>query len=290
MKCNCEGIPSAGTGHRLGKSLEERLYRFYQLMAKNDARGTARSLPITASGRRRSSMRGSRLVAFGCNPRCVRAVPTYAAPAVRPGVTASESPRHVRSGDPYLPGSEGRVVIGVSGPIAAGKTTVCRYLEHKGFSYARFSAVIDEMLRQAGLPIDRPHQQAMGEQVNRSPGQRWLCQELMKRIPEDAGEVVIDGLRFPEDHSFLVERFGTRFLHLHVSVPRDTREKRYIHVGGTAEDFQAAERASTESKHDRMAALAHVIVANGANLTHLWRRVDRIIRAARPDLGGLLCR
>jgi hypothetical protein len=128
-------------------------------------------------------------------------------PAVRTDVTASESPHHVRSSEPYLPGSEGRAVIGVSGPIAAGKTTVCRYLEHKGFSYARFSAVIDEMLSQAGLPIDRPHQQAMGEQVNRSPGQRWLCQELMKRIPEDAGEVVIDGLRFPEDHLFLVERF-----------------------------------------------------------------------------------
>ena len=211
------------------------------------------------------------------------------APAVRTDVPASESPRHVRSSDPYFPGSEGRVVIGVSGPIAAGKTTVCRYLKRKGFSYARFSAVIDEMLSQAGLPIDRPHQQAMGEQVNRSPGQRWLCQELMNRIPEDAGEVVIDGLRFPEDHLFWVEWFGTRFLHLHVSAPRDTRETRYIHAGGTSEDFQAAERALTESQHDRMAALAHVIVVNGANLAHLWRQVDRIIGAARPDLGGLPC-
>jgi dephospho-CoA kinase len=177
----------------------------------------------------------------------------------------------------------------VSGPIAAGKTTVCRYLKRKGFSYARFSAVIDEMLSQAGLPIDRPHQQAMGEQVNRSLGQRWLCQELMKRIPEDAGEVVIDGLRFPEDHLFLVEWFGIRFLHLHVSASRDTRKPRYIHAGGTAEDFQAAERAFTESQRDRMAALAHVIVVNGANLAHLWREIDRIIGAARPDLGGFPC-
>ena len=112
----------------------------------------------------------------------------------------------------------------------------------------------------------------------------------MKRIPEDAGEVVIDGLRFPEDHSFLVERFSIRFLHVHVSAPRDTRETRYIHAGGTAEDFQAAERGLTESQHDRMAALAHMIVLNGANLARLWRQVDRIIDAARPDLGGLLCR
>ena len=177
----------------------------------------------------------------------------------------------------------------MSGHIAAGKTAVCRYLEGKGFSYARFSAVIDDMLRQAGLPIDRSHRQAMGEQVNRSPGQRWLCRELMQRVPDDARQVVIDGLRFPEDHAFFVERFGPQFLHLHITATRSTREARYIHIGGTAEDFQAAESALTESQHDRMASLAHVIVENQANLSHLWKQIDRTIGAARPDLGALLC-
>jgi dephospho-CoA kinase len=185
--------------------------------------------------------------------------------------------------------SDVRLVIGVSGPIAAGKTAVCRYLKGKGFSYARFSAVFDDMLRQAGLPVDRSHQQAMGEQVNRSSGQRWLCRELMQRVPDDARRVAIDGLRFPEDHSFFVEQLGPRFLHLHITAMRGTREARYIHNGSTAEDFQAAASALTESQHDRMACLAHVTVENQADLTHLWKQIDRTIGAARPDLGGLLC-
>jgi len=181
------------------------------------------------------------------------------------------------------------LAIGVSGPIAAGKTTVCRHLEGKGFFYTRFSGVIDEMLRQAGLPIDRSHQQEMGEQVSRSHGQRWLCRELMQRVPGDAGQVVIDGLRFPEDHAFFIERFGPRFLHLHITAKRGTREERYTHIGGTAENFQVAESALTESQHDRMASLAHVIVENQADLYHLWKQLDRTIGAARPDLGELLC-
>src|SRR5437016_4149923 len=104
-------------------------------------------------------------------------------------------------------------VVGVSGRIAAGKTTAARYLEGKGYCYARFSAVIDEMLHQAGLPLNRSRRQAMGEQVNRSPGQGWLCRELMRRVPDDARQIVIDGLRFPEDHAFFGEWFGPGFLH-----------------------------------------------------------------------------
>lgn len=187
------------------------------------------------------------------------------------------------------PGSDVCLVVGVSGRIAAGRTAVGRYLEGKEFSYARFSAVIDDMLRQAGLPLDRLHRQAMGEQVNRSPGQRWLCRELLRRVPNDACRAVIDGLRFPVDHAFFAGRFGRRFLHLHITATRGTREARYIQAVGTAEDFQAAEGALTESQHDRMASLAHVIVENQADLPRLWKQIDCTIGAARPNLGGLLC-
>jgi hypothetical protein len=76
---------------------------------------------------------------------------------------------------------------------------------------------------------------------------------------------------------------------LHITAKRGTREARYIHTGGTVEDFQAAESALTESQHDRMAFLAHIIVENQADLSHLWKQINRTIGAARPGMGGLLC-
>jgi uncharacterized protein YceH (UPF0502 family) len=111
----------------------------------------------------------------------------------------------------------------------------------------------------------------------------------MQRVPSDARQLVIDGLRFPDDHAFFVERLGPRFLHLHITAKLGTREARYIHTGGTVEDFQAAESALTESQHDRMASLAHIIVENQADLSNLWKQIDRTIGAARPGMGGLLC-
>jgi dephospho-CoA kinase len=180
-------------------------------------------------------------------------------------------------------------LVGLGGPIAAGKTTAGRYLESKGFYYARFSTVIDQLLGQAGLPTDRSHRQEMGARVHRSPGQEWLCRELMRRVPNNVHQVVIDGLRFLEDREFFVNRYGFPFLHLHVTAPHAIRQSRYIYSGGTVEDFQNAEGALTESQHDRMSSLAHAIVENQLDLSHLRTQLDRTIYAARPDPGGVPC-
>jgi uncharacterized protein YprB with RNaseH-like and TPR domain/predicted nuclease with RNAse H fold/dephospho-CoA kinase len=179
-----------------------------------------------------------------------------------------------------------RFVIGVSGPIAAGKTTISRYIESKNFFYARFSEIIDDLLCQANLPTDRLHRQTMGDQVNRSPGQRWLCQTLIERIPDQASCIVVDGLRFPDDHAFFVERFGSQFLHLHVTAARDTRETRYIRSGLTTNDFVMAEVARTEQHHRQMGLLAGAMVDNQSDLPHLWKHVDRIVEAVRIRLGA----
>jgi dephospho-CoA kinase len=185
--------------------------------------------------------------------------------------------------------SQAKLIVGVSGPIAAGKTTGCRYLERGGFYYARFSAVIDELLRQRGAPIDRSHQQELGVEVNRRRGQQWLCRRLMKRVPHDTRLLVIDGLRFLEDHSFFQNQFGCRFLHLHIAAPSAIRRARYLHAGGTAEDFASAESAFTESQHDRMASLAHAIVENQLDLSYLSSQVDRVVNPVLSNMGRLRC-
>jgi hypothetical protein len=158
-----------------------------------------------------------------------------------------------------------------------------------GFHYARFSEVIDELLRQGGLPIDRPHRQEMGMKVNRSHGQQWLCRRLMKRVPYNAHLVVVDGLRFPEDRSFFENQFGCRFLHLHITAPRVIRQARYLQAGGTAEDFESAEGAFTESHHEGMASLAHAVVENQLDLHHLSSQTCRVVNPALSNIGRLRC-
>lgn len=154
-----------------------------------------------------------------------------------------------------------RKVVGLSGPIAAGKTTAGEYLQSLNFHYGRFSLVLTDMLRERGVAPNREALQKLGEEVNKDPGQRWLCQQLIRKMPTE-GNLVIDGLRFPEDHATLVEAFGPAFLHIHIDAPRATRQERFVAAGGTARKFASASAHPVEASVVKLESLAHVIVKN----------------------------
>lgn len=143
-------------------------------------------------------------------------------------------------------------VVGVSGPIAAGKTTFAEILQSKGYAYTRFSLVIDDMLIERNLPLDRHHRQLIGAEVNRSGRQRELAERTISRVA-GANAIAVDGLRFPEDHAFLKEKFGFRFIHIHVSAPTDVRRARYAERSGSrpTEANQAFDEANA-SEVERM--------------------------------------
>jgi uncharacterized protein YprB with RNaseH-like and TPR domain/predicted nuclease with RNAse H fold/dephospho-CoA kinase len=177
-----------------------------------------------------------------------------------------------------------RTVIGLSGPISSGKTTAGRHLESFGFSYGRYSLVLKEMLQERGIPVSRESLQQIGEDVYRSPGQRWLCQELLKRMPE-SGDLVIDGLRHPEDHSFLVEKFGPDFLHIHIDAPACVRLKRYVEIEGTEEDFRKADAHPIESNVPKLADLAHGLVKNTGTLEVFLSEILRMVGTIQETEG-----
>ena len=157
---------------------------------------------------------------------------------------------------------EKRVVIGLSGPLAAGKTTAARALESTGLHYARYSMVVEDVLGQAGKAPTRKALQEQGQRLHHEKGQRWLGAELLRRLPVD-GNYVIDGLRFPEDHAFLAETFGPAFVHVHISAPVEMRKQRYIERGGSKSEFARTETHDVESQVFKLEGLArHVVINN----------------------------
>jgi uncharacterized protein YprB with RNaseH-like and TPR domain/predicted nuclease with RNAse H fold/dephospho-CoA kinase len=153
-----------------------------------------------------------------------------------------------------------RRVIGLSGPISSGKTTAGKYLESRGFVYGRYSQVLQALLEERGLSVTRQSLQQVGEEIHQGLGQRWLGVELIKRMPE-GGDLVIDGLRHPEDLSFLAEKFGPDFVHIHIDSPESVRRARYIGEGTDAE-FSKAVAHQVESNVPRLAELAQTTVEN----------------------------
>ena|ERR1700681_2715993 len=174
------------------------------------------------------------------------------------------------------------IVVGLSGPIAAGKTTSAEHLSRAGFFYARFSLVLTELLEARGIPVSRSTLQAIGEEVHKEPGQRWLSKKLAEKLP-GYGAIVVDGLRWPEDHAFLVETFGPSFLHIHIDAPSPVRRDRYIRAGGTKSEFKQACQHRVEKGIGRLAGLAHVSVHNDQDTSVLRSQIESAYKNFNPS-------
>lgn len=177
---------------------------------------------------------------------------------------------------PDLQANAGPMVIGISGRIAAGKTSVARFLESRGFAYTRFSLVVDDEITASGGVPDRRSRQKIGLEIHETKGQRWLCERVVERVSGRAF-IVVDGLRFLEDRAFFGERFGSRFLHVHVEAFDELRARRYE----GEPSFEEADSQPVEQEVDRLGAMAAVKIENIDTLECLQRNV---VKAVEPFL------
>lgn len=182
---------------------------------------------------------------------------------------------------PKIDGKQQTTIIGVSGHIATGKTTFARALEQRGFTYTRFSLAIDEDLRAQGKPVDRHNRQALGIEINKSGRQATLAERTLARVG-NAPLVVVDGLRFPEDHAFFAERAGANYTHIFVETDEEHRRVRYTRSVGD-DSFDSAANAEVERRVDTMRLLAHHVFANDGSLKELDQRAESMATRFRKD-------
>ncbi len=180
-----------------------------------------------------------------------------------------------------------RLAIGLSGEIHAGKTTAGRWISAAGFTYSRPSLVLEDILVRSGHEPTRGALQALGSRLRESPGQRWLIQQTLARCGS-AGRVVIDGLRFPEDHAFMIERFGPAFHHVHIDAPLEARLDRYVRLGGHADEYASITNHAVEQGTPRLRNFATDIISNDKSLSRFRAAIDAMLRNTHGALAPTL--
>src|SRR5579864_4326478 len=107
-----------------------------------------------------------------------------------------------------------RLVIGITGRIGAGKTSVGKYLESQhGFSYVRYSQVLSDW--RAKDPESKAHLQVVGWEVMAGGMQAELNARLISKIPAESN-CAVDGLRHSLDYGKLSGSFGSQFFLLYI--------------------------------------------------------------------------
>jgi len=175
-----------------------------------------------------------------------------------------------------------RRIVGVSGQIAVGKTTVANYLRESGYTYTRFSLVLENLLKKNGIEPTRSALQQIGLQINEekgSQGQRWLGKKVCEFL-EGKKCGVVDGLRFLEDHALMVETFGPAFLHLHLTSPLSERENWVKSRSKDDLTVQFAIKNPVESEIDRLEDLADESISNNGSIEELFNQksIQKLLR------------
>lgn len=188
---------------------------------------------------------------------------------------------------PDLVATKRPFVIGVSGPIAAGKTTISKILENYGFEYTRFSLVIDDLLTEQGLELNRENRQMLGTEINETGRQRELAERTIERV-SFSKRVVVDGLRFPEDHAFLAEKFGFDFYHIFIEADMVERQTRYagrekMKIEDAKKALREASMSEVESKVPLMKDLAHQVYINSIPMYDLEKDVIKSVEQLQGE-------
>jgi dephospho-CoA kinase len=176
-----------------------------------------------------------------------------------------------------------RLVIGITGRIGSGKTTVGGYLESKyGFQYLRYSAVLADWL--AKDPESKDRLQEIGWQVMAGGTQAELNGRLIAQI-RPSGDVAVDGLRHPLDYDTLSKSFPSSFHLIFIDSPAQTRFAR-LRLKGKYQAFSSFETADShpvEQHIDSLQANAQRVIYNEHSLDNLYAVVDEVVGTFRKE-------
>jgi len=176
------------------------------------------------------------------------------------------------------------MIVGLTGPNAAGKGEVVAHLRAMGFASHSLSDVVRDEAARRGLAPEREHLIRIGNELRREGGAGVLAERILPRLGD---RDVVDSIRNRSE--VVVLRRMPVFLLLGVDAPARVRFLRSLarcRPGDpvTFEEFEERERQENSSDPDaqQLAAtlgLADRVVTNGGSIEALHAEIDRVLAA-----------
>jgi len=172
-------------------------------------------------------------------------------------------------------------IIGVVGPIRAGKTTASAYLtEHFGYKTASNSELLKQIA--VGLEIipDRTNLKRLGDAIFNVLGNETLARYRVSK--KDDFPIVVDGIRYPEE--IKVYSQIPSFKLLAITAQDDNRYDRAMALAHRDKDsyispeaFRSLSEARSEASLPSLFAVAHCLIVNDKDIEDLKTSIDSIM-------------
>jgi len=180
------------------------------------------------------------------------------------------------------------MIIGVTGTLLAGKSTLVDALREKGFQSLSLSDHLREIATARGLPHDRITLQRLGNELREKGGPSAVMRAVLLKATQE--NVVIDSVRTPGEVEALREHEDTLLIAIDAD-PRvrfDRAMRRQAQTGRTEnattfEEFmqrEAEENTTDPSKQQLRStiALADIIMPNNSDEKSFQERITRLLR------------
>jgi len=189
-------------------------------------------------------------------------------------------------------------VIGIVGPIGAGKDVVSSFLEQKyGFKTVNMGDIVREFTSKKGKKLTRENLHKIQKEYTDKYGQGFFAQETIKRVINNwsiSGELttenmtmeiraIINGIRRMEDARIPKERFGNNMLLIAVSSEQKLRYERLKARGNERDpdNFESFMKQEDAEKRlfdiPKLMEFADVKVENNGNMEQLQKAIQTVL-------------
>ena len=179
------------------------------------------------------------------------------------------------------------MIIGVTGPIASGKSVFVDELVKRGFVYHRISDEVREEAKSLGIPIERTALQDLGNKMREKHGNGYWAQRLMKKM-RIGKNYVIDGIRNPGE--IIALKAAGDFVLVCVDAPEKERFRRIIVRNKDSDPktieevkkIDSRDRGNNEAGHGQQTnecmKLAEHLIINDGTEEELKAKVDKLLK------------
>jgi len=183
-----------------------------------------------------------------------------------------------------------KIILGFTGDLAAGKTTIAKYLKAKyGSESYRFSTMLRGMLNRIYVDNTRENLQLLSSFVRKNFGEDIMSRVIVKDVLNDPSDlVIVEGIRRPTDVTYLKDLDG--FHMVYVTAEPKIRWERMTMRGEnpddakkTLDEFLADEKAEADSLIKEIAKQAEFTIVNDEDIESLHHKVEEILKKLRHE-------